>query len=425
MSVRIEGSFAATQDGGSEIDADEAFSQVTAAIDAILKRSSKLKGNIQYVASCSFLHSLVGVDKKGKPTTKVFGWADTRSREHSAVLKKRFDERSVHSRTGAHFHSSFWPAKLLWLRRESPDVFAGTARWLSFSDFIALRLFGDAATSVSMASATGVFDLRKCTWDAELLKFLKITISALPTIPENDSTTNRLTKPFAKRWPRLKDAEWFPAIGDGMSDNIGADCVTKNKAVLMVGTSAAMRVAYLGEPPKQIPDGLWCYRVDRKRSIIGGALSDGGNLYQLIKTKFKLPRNTDDIIARRGEVPDDLIVTPFFFGERSTGYNEMATGAIIGLKPTHDGIDVLHAAMEGIAFRLAAISERLHKVAKIDQIVASGGALRESPVWTQIIANVFGRDLRMNATDESSLRGAVIFALEQIGSIMNKNSTDS
>ena len=39
----------------------------------------------------------------------------------------------------------------------------------------------------------------------------------------------------------------------------------------MVGTSGAMRVAYEGEPPKEIPPGLWCYRIDRRRVIIGGA----------------------------------------------------------------------------------------------------------------------------------------------------------
>src|SRR4051812_1993419 len=168
MSVRIERSFVATPDGGSELDAEEAFSQIVDAIDAILKRSAKLKGEIKYVASCAFLHSLVGVNSRGKPTTKVLGWADTRSREYSAILKRRFDENTVHNRTGAHFHSSFWPAKLLWLRREFPDVFAKTSRWLSFSDFVALRLFGEAATSVSMASATGILDIRKCKWDKEL-----------------------------------------------------------------------------------------------------------------------------------------------------------------------------------------------------------------------------------------------------------------
>ena len=416
-SVKLERSLVSTADGGAEIDPEVAFDQVAAVIDAVLDKTKKLKGEIGYVASCSFWHSLVGVDANGKPTTKVFGWADTRSREYSAVLRKRFEEGEVHNRTGARFHSSFWPAKLLWLRKEFPDTFARTARWLSFSDYVAIKLLGMSVTSISMASGTGVFDQRRCDWDDDLLKYLKLARFNLPRKSNPEMETLRLRPNLVKRWPRLKNAKWFPAIADGAADNIGSGCVTKTRAALMVGTSAAMRVAYTGEPPQEIPDGLWCYRIDRKRVIIGGALSDGGNLYQLIKNKFKLPANTDELIRQRGTSNDDLIVLPFFFGERSTGYNEMASGAIIGLKPTHDGVDILQAALEGISFRLAEIHDRLKKVADIREIVASGGALRESPVWTQIIADVLGRDLIINDAAESSLRGAVLLALESIGKI--------
>ena len=171
----------------------------------------------------------------------------------------------------------------------------------------------------------------------------------------------------------------------------------------------------LAEPPKKIPDGLWCYRIDRKRVIIGGALSDGGNLYQLIKNRFKLPANTDELIRQRGASNDELIVLPFFFGERSTGYNEDARGAIVGLNASHDGVDILHAAMEGVAFRLAEIYTRLKKVADIRGIVASGGALRASPFWTQIVADVLGHDLIVTDTPENSSRGAVLLALEYLG----------
>ncbi len=413
MSVKIERTLDTTDDGGSEIDADEAFAQVVAAIDALLEKSEKLKGEITHVASCSFWHSLMGVDAKGKPTTKVFGWADTRSREYSAVLKKRFDEVEIHNRTGAHFHSSFWPAKLLWFKNERPDIFAKTAMWLSFSDYLALKLFGTAATSVSMASATGIFDQRKCVWDSDLLRFLKVRKDALAAIAPDEAAFT-LTSKFAKRWPQLAKAKWSLAIGDGAADHIGSCGFGKSRASLMVGTSAAMRVAYRGEPPAKIPDGLWCYRVDRQSVIIGGALSDGGNLYSLIKERFHLPANTDKLLLSR-EAPDDLVVIPFFFGERSTGYDENARGAIIGLTAAHDGIDVLLAAMEGVAFRLDDIYRRLKKVAKITDIVASGGALRDSPVWTDIIASVLGEKLLVNDTPEASSRGAVLLALETTG----------
>ena len=418
-SVTIQHRFETTIDGGSQMDAEECMRRVLTCVDSVLARSSTLKGEIAAVAVSSFWHSLVGVDAKGKPTTKILGWADTRSGKYSAVLKKQFDENVIHNRTGAHFHSSFWPAKLLWLRNEFPDIFATTVRWLSFSDLVALRLFGEFTTSLSMASATGIFDIRKCAWDAELLKFLKIKPSVLPAIAGTDSATFTLNKTFVKRWPRLKNAKWFPAVGDGMADNIGAGCVTKNRAVLMIGTSGAMRVAYKGDPPNDIPEGLWCYRVDRKRVIIGGALSDGGNLIQWLRSNLKLPKDYDDEIRRRRTVAHGLTFHPFLHGERSTGYNEDEQGAILGLTASHDSVDIMQAAMESVAHRFADIFERLQRVAKITEIVASGRALRKSPVWTQIIADVVGRDLKTNLTDESSMRGAVVFALENIETIMN------
>lgn len=419
MSAKIERSLAVTPDGGSEIDADEAFAQVVAAIDAVHGKVGSVKGEIGYVATSAFWHSLVGVDIKGKPTTKVFGWADTRSRKYSEVLRKHFNESRAHNRTGARFHSSFWPAKLLWLRHEFPDVFAKTARWLSLSDYIAMQLFGKAESSVSMASGTGIFDIGKCEWDGELLRFLKVKPDNLPEIAESDATTFQLNKAFAKRWPRLKNALWFAAIGDGVADNIGSGCVTKTKAALMIGTSGAMRVAYVGEPPEKIPDGLWCYRIDRKRIIIGGALSDGGGLYRWLKDNLKLPKNAEDEIARREPAAHGLIFMPFVAGMRSTGYHEYTTGAVLGLRSSTDSIDILQAAMESVAYRFAEILDQLNSVVKIKEIVVSGGALRDSPVWTQIIADVLGRDLTMNDASESSSRGAVLLALESIGKIEN------
>lgn len=412
-SVKIERSLDITSDGGAQIDADQAFEQVVATIDSLLSKTEKLKGEITHVAACSFWHSLVGVDVKGKPTTKVLTWADRQSRENSAVLKERFDEKETHNRTGAMFHSSFWPAKLLWLRNEFPDIFARTERWLSLSDYIAWKLFGAAVTSISMASGTGIFDIRKCAWDRKLLKFLQINETKLAEV-SNDNETYQLIAKYRKRWPRLATAEWFPPVADGAADNIGASCETKKKAGLMVGTSAAMRVVYAGEPPKKIPKGLWCYRVDRKRVIVGGALSDGGNLHALIRERFNFPANADELVAQR-EPADGLVVIPFFFGERSTGYDENAAGAIIGMTAAHDGIDVLRAAMEGVAFRLEDIFTRLQKVAKIEEIVASGGALRESSTWTQIIADTLGRDLTISGVKEASMRGAVLLAMEKLG----------
>lgn len=426
--VKNERQLAATEDGGAEIDADLAFEQVVAAVDDVLAKSKNVKGDITHVAASSFWHSVVGVDAKGKPTTKVFGWADTRSRDHVEKLRKKFDESKVHDRTGARFHSSFWPAKLLWLQNEFPKVFAKTDKWLSLSDFVALKLFGSPTTSVSMASATGIFDIRKCEWDSNFFRALKINAGKLPEIVADDSRSFRLTAEYAKRWPRLGEAQWFPAIGDGAANNIGAGCVTRSKAALMIGTSGAMRVAYKGDPPNNIPPGLWCYRIDRKRVIMGGALSDGGGLYHWLKENLKLTGSDNQIeneIARRTPDGHGLTFLPFLAGERSTGYHESARGAVIGLRTATDAVDILQAALESVAYRFAEIFDQINDAVKVKEIIASGGALRESPVWTQIIADVLARDLSLPDTREASSRGAVLLALEAMGKIKSIEKTET
>ena len=414
--VKNERQLIHTSDGGSEIDADKALSQLIATIDEVLDRSQKFRSEIIYVAASCFWHSMVGVDEKGKPTTKVLSWADNRSREQVSVLRKRLDENQLHDRTGARFHSSFWPAKILWLRESQPDAFVRTARWLSLSDYLALKLCDDASTSVSMASATGLFDIRKCNWDEPLLKFTKLKSANLPRIA-SDGETFRLDKRFARRWPRLANAEWFPAVGDGAANNIGAGCVVKKRAALMLGTSGALRVAYRGEPPKNLPNGLWCYRIDRARVILGGALSDGGGLYQWLQESLNLSTDPERKIAKRLPAEHGLIFLPFIAGERSTGYHEAARGAVVGLTSATDPIGILQAAMESVGYRFAEILDQLDHITGIEEIIASGGALRNSAVWTQMIANILGRQLQLVEVPEASLRGAVLRVLETIGNI--------
>ena len=134
----------------------------------------------------------------------------------------------------------------------------------------------------------------------------------------------------------------------------------------MVGTSGAMRVAYRGVPPKKIPHGLWCYRVDRKRVVIGGALSDGGGLYHWLRGNLKLPKDAEAQIAKRVPGAHGLIFMPFLAGERSTGYYESAAGALLGLTSATDSIDILQAALESVAYRFAEIFDQLNSVVKCD-----------------------------------------------------------
>jgi gluconokinase len=416
--ARVTRSLSTTLDGGAELDAVEAIEQTLRTIDEVLARSIHLKAQIETVAVSCFWHSLVGVDDEGQAITPVYGWADTRAAPFAEELKQRLDESASHARTGCRFHPSYWPARFLWLRAEHNEIYAKVRRWMSFAEFLSSRLLHETRMSISMASGTGLLNVRSCLWDEELLEACGVTREQLPVVAEAHEPLGLLKDEYARRWPRLREARWFPAIGDGAANNIGAGCTTRAAVALMIGTSGAMRVMWEGEPPAWIPPALWCYRADRRRVLLGGALSDGGGLYSWMTGALALsPDEQERESALAAMEPDahGLTILPFWAGERSLNWSTRSRGAILGLTMHTSAIEILRAAMEAIAYRFALIAEALGDYAPEAKIVASGGALNASPVWSQILADVLGRPVHLSSVAEASGRGACLLALEARG----------
>lgn len=400
----------------AELDADVLIEEVVQTIDELFTFESCRAGQIELIAVSAFWHSLMGIDAAGLPTTPLLTWADTRAAQFAKNLRAEFDEAEIHSRTGCRFHASYWPAKLQWLKRERAEAFRATRCWIGFAEYLCLRLFGGTATTVSMASATGLFNQRNCDWDWNLVDSLDIPGDALPQI--ETQLSSRLSKTFATRWPALADAQLVTIAGDGAANNIGAACSTKDRIALMIGTSGAMRVAFAGEPPHTLAPSLWSYRVCDRRVVVGGALSDGGGLLQWFSDSLKV--NTATLQEQIGELEPDahgLTILPFWSGERSPGWSADARGGIFGLRQQTTPAEIVRAVLESIAYRFALIARDLDQVAPGASIVASGNALRSSPVWLQIIADVLGRPLMFGGTPEASSRGAALLALEAVGKI--------
>jgi len=397
----------------AELDPDRLVAEVVNTIDQLPAQSS---ARIDLIAISAFWHGLVGVDSAGQPTTPLLTWADTRAAQFANDLRAEFNEPEIHARTGCRFHPSYWPAKLRWLKHEQTDKFNRTRRWLGFAEYLCLRLFGESATFVSTASATGLFNQRNCDWDWDFVDALGI---ARETLPEIQTLTDaRLTGEFALRWPALAEARLVTVAGDGAANNIGAGCSTKDKIALMIGTSGAMRVVFAGGPPDKIAPGLWCYRANRERVVVGGALSDGGGVVQWLIESLNLDHAAlQEQIAALGPDAHGLTVLPFWSGERSTGWLADARGGIFGLRQQTKPVEIVRAVLESIAYRFALIARALDEIAPNATIAASGNALRSSPVWLQIIADVLARPLLLGGVAEASSRGAALLALEAVGKI--------
>jgi gluconokinase len=406
-----------TPDGGVQVDPERLLTLAGEALDGTLEALGPARAAVAGVAVSTFMHTVLGVGADGRARTPVYSWADTRSAAWVERLRARLDEKAYHARTGCPLHTSYLPARLAWLADTDPGAVAASALFMSLGEYLHLRLFGETRCSVSMASGTGLFDRQRLTWDAPVLEALGLEPGRLAPLGDLDTPLSGLRPEFARRWPVLARVPWLPALGDGACSNVGAGCHGPDRIALMVGTSGAMRVCWATDR-LAVPPGLWCYRVDGRRMLLGGSLSNGGSVYAWLQDTLRLgpPAEVERELAAMPADGHGLTLLPFLAGERSTGWVATARAAIVGCSLATRPVDIVRAGLETVAYRFALIHERLAEACpRADEVVATGGALAASPAWRQIMADVLGVPVRPSTEPEASSRGAALLALEALG----------
>lgn len=361
--------------------------------------------------SC-FWHSLLGTDLAGTPITNIITWADSRCRAEAAFLRSQLSEAEVHARTGCMLRTSFWPAKLVWLRNQNPTVFHSVKRWMSPAEWLQLQLTGQTRCALAMATGTGLFNPTTLTWDQPLLHFCGIEESQMPELSDAPTVVEGA---IAGEYPELADAQWFPAIGDGAASNLGSGCTEPGLAAINVGTSAALRILRSGREARA-PFGLFCYRVDAERYLVGGAISNAGNLRAWCVRELDTgsPEELEAELTKRPGPDHGLTVLPFWAAERAPTWNEDLRGTILGITHATTGVDLLQAITEATYHRLAQISELLvESTGQTPRYFVSGG-IQKSTTATQRLADVMNQPLHPNPEPEASIRGAAIFAMEKL-----------
>ena len=408
--------FHAAADGTVEDDPAALIDKVERCIDATLRQAGPLASEIGAVAVDTYVSNVLGIDSGGRPLTPIYPYADTRNAAQSLALREKLDEAAVLERTGCLLRTAYLPARLLWLHEGDGRLLARVWRWVSAGELLLMRLFGECHVSYSVASWSGLLDRRALVWDAPLLEAVGISERQLSPLADASAPMRGLRAPYAARWPALANVPWFPAIGDGAAANVGSGCTGPDRMALTVGTTAAVRVA--APNVARVPMGLWCYRVDGRRALLGGATSEGGNVYAWLMSTLRLSDEAAVERALASGAPDGhgLTVLPFVAGERSPGYagDVHATISGIGMSTTAD--DIARACLEAVSYRLAIIANLLAEVLPGAQtVVVSGGAILSSPAWMQMLADALNRPLLASNEREATSRGVALLALEALG----------
>lgn len=410
----------ATPDGGNQLDAAALVEETLGCLERLVRREGFPTNEVAGVAGCTFWHSLVAVDlETERPLSPVFLWGDTRSRNEIKGLAQLLDEEALHQRTGCFLHTSYLPAKIAWLYAHYPEYRSAQVGLMSMAEYLYLRLFGRRVASYSIASGSGLMDQAKLVWDREISRVLGIIDGQLSSLVDKDEPCRGLRSEYTQRLAGLADLPWFPPVGDGAADNIGSGCTSPQDVALMIGTSGATRVLAT-DPLVEIPQGIWFYRVDGKRYVVGGSLSNGGNLLQWF-SQLLGAGSFPEVMPKVAEVAPDghgLTVLPFLAGERCPGWNPHAVGTVTGLRMHTRPEEIIRAACEGVAYRFELIHQRLQQILPADyRVYSTGGGLHRYPFWNQIIADVLGRKVELSEAREASSRGAAVLALESLGII--------
>ena len=180
-----------TPDSGAAVDPNELTDLTLDCLDELHRQVQANGLEVAAIGGCAFWHSFLGIDANGKPTLPILHLLDTRSELYVSRLP------DAHVRTGCMPHSSYWPAKLLWLADHRKAELAATTQFLSFPEYLFLQIFGRPTASLSMISATGLWNQNEGDYDSEMLAALPIRREQLPDPSTFDQPETELRPQFA------------------------------------------------------------------------------------------------------------------------------------------------------------------------------------------------------------------------------------
>ncbi|HUB61743.1 MAG TPA: gluconokinase [Puia sp.] len=398
--------------GRHELDPDQLMEAVRSALRQVVGQAMAASGaapeGISF--SCAF-HSLMAVDESGKPLMRAMTWADLRPSAMAMKLKASEAARRIYRATGTPIHAMSPLCKLLWMRDRQPEIFERASRFIGIKEYIWWRLTGKYQVDHGIASATGLFDIRRREWYPESLALAGID-------------AGRLSEPAPCTHTEVVEGlSYVIGGGDGCLANLGSGAVRPGETALTIGTSGAIRMTTFS--PEDDPEGrVFNYILSADRYACGGATNNGGNVLKWLFGKVVGVVDNEEEWQRRVKEADTvppgcegLIFLPYLQGERAPVWDADARGVFFGVRSIHDHRHFARACLEGVSYSLYQIGVSVAvTTGPIERIYASGGFTR-SEVWLQMIADVFDKPVDLTGVADASAIGAAIMGFAAVGLI--------
>ncbi|GIO13819.1 gluconate kinase [Cohnella xylanilytica] len=411
----------------AEQNPDEILAAVVGSVKEATEKGGIRPEEVRFVSCSSAMHSVVPVDASGKPLMNGITWADNRSAAWAKRLKEELGGHDIYLRTGTPIHPMSPLAKLLWLRHEHADLFGKAAKFVSIKEYVLERLFGRYVIDHSIASATGMMNLNSLDWDEEALFVAGIAKDRLSELVPTTYRLDGLNARYAAEMGIAPSTPFIVGASDGVLSNLGLDAIDPGVVAVTIGTSGAIRTVV--DRPATDPKGRYfCYALTEDKWVIGGPVNNGGVIFRWVRDEFaasetetakRLGISPYDVLTRIAERvrpgSEGLIFHPYLTGERAPLWNPDARGSFFGLTLHHQKEHMIRAVLEGVIYNLYTVMLAMQETTGVPARIKATGGFARSPLWRQMMADIFNQNVVVPESFESSCLGAVVLGLRAFG----------
>ena len=395
------------ENGFVEFDA-ETYCQDLIGLLSDMVKANGVK-NVAEIAFTGQAESLVVVGEDGKPLMNAISWMDERSTAECEELGEQFDAATCEAITGQMAVLPTWPAtKILWLKRNRPEIYDNAATYMLLKDYIVYCLTGQKKADMSIATFSFYFDIYNKVYWQDMLKAIGASESQLPELVEPCTVAGTLTAAVAAQMGLSTDTKVNVGTLDHFAGMIGTGNIQPGGITLSTGTVMALAAMCDVPAPKSCGIAMHYGFAPDTHVMLPVAESGGVSLEWFRRTCM----GTTDYDTMNAELAkrqsNELLFLPYLVGTNSPEFDTEANGVFWGLRQEHDAIDMAGAVMEGVSFVLRKNCDYIAKNGvKPTAIVATGGGAK-SPIWCQMQADITGLPVRIPKEKEAACLGAAM-----------------
>jgi len=380
------------------------------------------KDEIRAIGFSGQMQGCVLLDKEKRLIGNCLIWLDQRAGAEAEELSLVMETAEMLDITGNYCLPSFWAAKLIWIKRNQPEVFDRIDKVLFAKDYLRYKMTGEIACEVSDASLTFLLDLASRSWSDRMFDAVGLPRHIVPdTMLESQDIAGYLKPDIAQAWGLEPGLPVVAGGGDQPVGGVGSGIVKSGIIGSTIGTSGVV-FGCCNKPfvdYKRRAMYSLCHSVPEKYSFLGCTLGAGGS-FRWMRDQFASaqPGDSDDkysyMTGLAEQAPlgcEGLCFLPYLNGEATPHVDPDARGVFFGLSYRHDMGAMYRSVMEGVTFSLRDTIEILRASAglNITEVRAMGGGAK-SALWRQIQADVYNASVVTMNVDEGPAAGAAILA---------------